>query len=49
MCHIRVCAKSVSEAFKGGMALSDLPDVLGIEERGAGNSGDTEFPGLRVF
>ena len=24
------------------MALSDLPDVLGIEERGAGSSGDNK-------
>ena len=27
---------------RGGMALSDLPDVLGIEERGAANSGDNK-------
>ena len=38
--------KVKSEAVKGaerGMALSDLPDVLGIEERGSGHSGEKCF------
>ena len=34
--------KVKSEAERG-MALSDLPDVLGIEERGSGHSGEKCF------